>query len=1318
MFSQTPRRTTNARTATPAPSRGGTAAAASAAANASVASIASSGLANNTSGVVVSRSDRLATTPGPRALAAGSSLLARHTKTEPRPARRAFANTSSASITGPGLPAASFSRPATPLNASTMSVDKHLTTPAGGQSSNNSSRPIPELILLQSRTHKATVIGESHPDAVQYIEEARLDSNALHAIVDQSSGYAAIAVPDRCFVWQYNKRNSSHIVQCLQFPFAVDSHNEQHALVSFVSPSIGGARYTGLVACTADGLVRYWGNISFGPESFRDIRIPLGSNDCVTFLINCEPVGFMLGTQNSSVFRISLFDSNGASHLSCTPMQHPSGMFNRVASLFGYGSQDSETTPIADGKLVCLIPGKVVDGNTACELYVLTCQSLQKWVVSKSQPDRFVFEMDICTAIKSYFDSITPGGHGSLHVRIEDADYTRDDQIAILVGTSDNGDIFNYTVIVCREINGVLNLNSLPPRQLNLSQSGRDAPTLSLALSNGGPFFFVSTEDHIVISTLEADVEFEENLPFTQADTHILGLGVEKSRNLHQDSNTPISAVVVFYGSNSSLVQISVSASAVHADAGLAFGEEMTDQLKERATQILCTKLEQAVFFGSSSSERSNPIAFDLIQPGGDIDAATLHVSNSILNSSSPHIHTIIDTRAQLSSRFHRIDRIISFISTHGLLDKVSLATRFKLSFNAEMISSGEGLWRLINLVRGSPESVSKNRHLLILQDSIDRFMTGQLSQEDPIKDFFEHVLERMGDFLVFVVERVQDISTGSSDTDAYFQIFELNRISMIILTTALEYRYDNLTRYGLPAEAIVETWTASERVISSLISLYEVTVKFLRGSFASLYPTVNEVSNELDIYDIECSSVVELKNKMGLQLCKLADLLIGAFYERISFLNTCGPQEERSLYALKELHKASLDKIIQPLVTIGHSDRAFDLAEKYREFKMLVDLCLSDDNSVHRIRTYLDMFSFDFSDPLFSTYIQREMYRDLVEQPAQYHDHLNRFFALNSFPQLAWIQDIAVGRYTDASNALWEVAGGSILRDKQLLALSLSKLAAVEAADSLESYQESKMALQFDHAQELVILQNTTAIEFMKLIVEDPLASGMDVDKQASIIVSKRFSLFNQSHPELTKMALRSLRDLLRGAKLEFQDTVQLFTMQDPILSEDGESDLYVSAMELIGEYLKGRFSRGDDVNVVESDIEQFYVHLVWRRAWLSGGWGEILSHLRHSSMEQTHMLIRRTSAFALIHHAHAQGTDRPYMLEYLISPLETGSIPTPMLLRTLHPDLDDAHAQNLCLEYAAEQDAFAQLVHECNLGQMYNECVRLCVVEMDEMI
>ncbi|KAJ1339826.1 hypothetical protein BSLG_005564 [Batrachochytrium salamandrivorans] len=1009
MFSQTPRRTTNARTATPAPSRGGTAAAASAAANASVASIASSGLANNTSGVVVSRSDRLATTPGPRALAAGSSLLARHTKTEPRPARRAFANTSSASIT-----------------------DKHLTTPAGGQSSNNSSRPIPELILLQSRTHKATVIGESHPDAVQYIEEARL----------------------------------------------------------------GGARYTGLVACTADGLVRYWGNISFGPESFRDIRIPLGSNDCVTFLINCEPVGFMLGTQNSSVFRISLFDSNGASHLSCTPMQHPSGMFNRVASLFGYGSQDSETTPIADGKLVCLIPGKVVDGNTACELYVLTCQSLQKWVVSKSQPDRFVFEMDICTAIKSYFDSITPGGHGSLHVRIEDADYTRDDQIAILVGTSDNGDIFNYTVIVCREINGVLNLNSLPPRQLNLSQSGRDAPTLSLALSNGGPFFFVSTEDHIVISTLEADVEFEENLPFTQADTHILGLGVEKSRNLHQDSNTPISAVVVFYGSNSSLVQISVSASAVHADAGLAFGEEMTDQLKERATQILCTKLEQAVFFGSSSSERSNPIAFDLIQPGGDIDAATLHVSNSILNSSSPHIHTIIDTRAQLSSRFHRIDRIISFISTHGLLDKASyMSTRFKLSFNAEMISSGEGLWRLINLVRGPAFS------------------------KDPIKDFFEHVLERMGDFLVFVVERVQDISTGSSDTDAYFQIFELNRISMIILTTALEYRYDNLTRYGLPAEAIVETWT----------------VKFLRGSFASLYPTVNEVSNELDIYDIECSSVVELKNKMGLQLCKLADLLIGAFYERISFLNTCGPQEERSLYALKELHKASLDKIIQPLVTIGHSDRAFDLAEKYREFKMLVDLCLSDDNSVHRIRTYLDMFSFDFSDPLFSTYIQREMYRDLVEQPAQYHDHLNRFFALNSFPQLAWIQDIAVGRYTDASNALWE------------LALSLSKLAAVEAADSLESYQESKMAL-----------------------LEDPLASGMDVDKQASIIVSKRFSLFNQSHPELTKMTLRSLRDLLRGAKLEFQDTVQLFTMQDPILSEDGESDLYVSAMELIGEYLK----------------------------------------------------------------------------------------------------------------------------------------------------
>ena len=55
-----------------------------------------------------------------------------------------------------------------------------------------------------------------------------------------------------------------------------------HALIAILpSPD---ERQPGLIACSRDGFIRYWENISFGPDHFKKGQIPLGSEDIIIHL--------------------------------------------------------------------------------------------------------------------------------------------------------------------------------------------------------------------------------------------------------------------------------------------------------------------------------------------------------------------------------------------------------------------------------------------------------------------------------------------------------------------------------------------------------------------------------------------------------------------------------------------------------------------------------------------------------------------------------------------------------------------------------------------------------------------------------------------------------------------------------------------------------------------------------------------------------------------------------------------------------------------------------------------------------------------------
>lgn len=1081
----------------------------------------------------------------------------------------------------------------------------------------------------------------------------------------------------------------------------------KHALVAFVPHPSGDHSQTGIIGCTVDGQVRYWENVAFGPLHFKHLVIRFPDDDLASFLIGCEPVGLIVGTMNSAVISISLFDANGMSNLSYSPLQRSSDILSRVTSLFGYGSKDADVSAVSSSRLVCIIPGKLADVRNTREIYVLSETSLQKWIISKTQDNRLVAEIDIKRAIMEHLDSCLEGDtHNDLLVRIEDADYSKLDEIVLLVGFSELRESYNYLLIKCKERNQVFELDA-DSHDIQFSQLVHSAAPLSLSLAAGGPFFFIHSADMVLLSVLSDSVDFEDVLPFKNAHGRILGLSASSSgsNQRQSDSSRLISAHVMFMTQDRGVIQIDIDPAAVFANFEVVRQSDkvMTQQQKERATQQAKARLEQAIFYGGVSDDWSNPIDFDIGVPEGvNLNSAFVELSRSIMESSNPHIRAILDPRVQIGERIHRLERILHFLHMRNLVSKVSADSRFQLSLNAERLIAGESLWRYLNSIRGNPDAVRKNKKLMLLEDSIQAFMVGRLTEADPIKDFFEHQLAHLDVFIGFVVQRVLNRAQSLSDGDARLEIFELNKIVLLSVPTALEYRRKNAERYCLLDDVLFEPWTATESIVIALYSLFDTNSKLVQGS-GSLYPAIREEDvDDAVLIDLDDPTPHEINSKLTSQLCELADTVMNAFHERISLLKSVKPIDEQRLTAFKEQYEAVQPMIIKSLVSLGRPDQAFRLSEKYKEFQSLVDLCLENENKNSRIREYVHRFGQDFTAVLYGTYYKRGQYRDLLDQPAEYREHLDAYLQEADIPFLSWIQDISTGKLDRASATLWKVAEQCEMRESQTLALSLSKLASIESCDNIDAFFESQEASAFSRAEEFITLQTDIMGLFLKSSSAG-LSENANVDEKVNHLMRIRFSRIHRSKVQLAKLVKQILRSMLRGVKLTPFDMLELLTAHDH--TEDGV-EMFVSALELFARYIAT-----DDVESLAKQHEQaFCLGLIWVRAWLDGKWKEVLSMLRESSSENAVDALKKTAVFGIVSHFQREYRNTPSLLTRCLPPPDQLSFDTETdLLKAHHSDLSEGDLKKLKSEYSEDFNAFKSLLPDKTMLDIYNECNRI---------
>ena len=186
--------------------------------------------------------------------------------------------------------------------------------------------------------------------------------------------------------------------------------------------------------------------------------------------------------------------------------------------------------------------------------------------------------------------------------------------------------------------------------------------------------------------------------------------------------------------------------------------------------------------------------------------------------------------------------------------------------------------------------------------------------------------------------------------------------------------------------------WTSSPDIIAALTLQYDATLSVLREFHASL-PADVDASARRTRQQTENMEREDVRLALEETLASLAEMLCKLYSERVTWCRALADNEKdrsdvEDLWKqylvnrggwIKPLGTTGTFRMILIIASFGRSDKALDIAEIYRDYKSLVELCLEsqDEDVLHREQTherleyYLMHFGEEFAFTLYNFYLQ-----------------------------------------------------------------------------------------------------------------------------------------------------------------------------------------------------------------------------------------------------------------------------------------------------------------------------------------------------------
>eukprot|EP01117_Protostelium_nocturnum_P012498 TRINITY_DN4609_c0_g1_i2.p1 TRINITY_DN4609_c0_g1~~TRINITY_DN4609_c0_g1_i2.p1 ORF type:complete len:1061 (+),score=448.35 TRINITY_DN4609_c0_g1_i2:109-3291(+) len=860
------------------------------------------------------------------------------------------------------------------------------------------------------------------------------------------------------FIWKVSRSSESSYPQCL----VLEAPDSQFPLRSkFCSVVQNESDKTlGLLIITEEGTIRFWNTLD--SKNPTEAKLDLESGNLVTDLasVNNE-TSFLIGTLSGSLIQVH-FDEDRMMNLTIVPLHSNS------SSLYGLGTLlwgRSNSNP-AD-KSIKRIQVAYSEENYI-DAFVLTRVSLTRVALNSQSSNRKVlFEVNLVEQL----------GNSMRNVRSNASDFQLED-----FKTSSKDESKGYLLVLwtqnhrtyhgIQEVRG-LNTNSpflgtfvaLPPPESHGGVYYGERFELVIGKNDEGALIFAkdllwmkrgpvdSPTDHFNLSEGEfilgaSGVKSFEKLFILTNRNGILSFNLTDSdslsspelKNASKRSKTTESPVVYQTPQRNSQK-----------------GRENNNEDSNNGMEITSQPTSNSVPSTPSSSSASTV-------PNATVPSISGFKSSALGNDSFSNAF-----RAFLSNEpKHKWSAELNKLTKNSMEDSISKLGESILNASPTRNlhwAEGDLDERTSSALLGQQIEEKKNRLnflLEFLRESNLHSVIGQDSKKELVR--FENKMNAILNLRSFQNDNALN-GVGDSQilSKAFDSVFEERGMRLAPGLTVQDYYYSEVGKMEqlLPHVTLAlkndinNLSKSSEAKTLSLLHANEIFVIFAKSFSPETINSIvngsqNYVGQEFEgLFKIAASFASqtldhiagneEAKEKIYGQLAIIADSLLASY----SYMNAESFEERRS-------------KLIRFFVEQRKDSLAITLAEKYRDFIVLIDLLEGNDE---KLEQYMDHFrEYRFDEVLFKNYMDKGNYVKLLNQPDRFDDELAQFLA--GYPSYSWLHDIKTKDFDRASKTLHNNAAAElkIIKRKRTL-LSLSKLSCLassheEAKETIEKNQ------------------------------------------------------------------------------------------------------------------------------------------------------------------------------------------------------------------------------------------------------------------------
>lgn len=789
----------------------------------------------------------------------------------------------------------------------------------------------------------------------------------------------------KLLVWNAENNKENKTNPCFELGLPASEVAHQAALVWVFEPEPGKlSSHACCIAVSPEGLIRFWRDVYDEVEYF-EYNTDLMGKEC-ELLYQVDSSRYILLTTTADLVMVTINMDTVRPQISSKILTESTGWLGNISmnlSSLVFGSTGQQSDP----KTICGCVLKSSSDYTE-RIYVVTTNgtTLTKWNVSKPNSEKQLFEVNLANSLQEKFSIMmfNSVSTGDMDMEIIDMKPTnnRNEEVIVLIHTKPN-QAYNYYILATIQIQD----NKCPITSLhvlnNVENSYLNESTPQLLITEQQAF--ILSKHYILVVSFEP---FQTDVIGIDCDLKFGGGSVVNNYGMFFTQShcltvvTKITNVEYDFNESRSVLQSPGLSQSIAITADEESGSNET-RLKSAFLQFVSRKIDnsralvkQACPEELTSAAESNldktvfKVGEDLVNdiPINDPRWLGVHGEPTIRSSSmvilshleekQQAIHWYLKFLQELGlwDRMRQINKYETQVYTGCALKDLSEKLQATLTFRKIGAEHSELLDTLIKeAVDSNSDSYTSPAGLT----HIDKFYK-QVSMS--------HVLLQR---LCMYGEEIS--STNRSAVDICFILCDVNRILVKVLGAILDYRRQNVEFFPIDKQKQSKiSWILcekSEGICSELKKQINISLKFAK--MANVTKEVrSEISDQVTfLVDALLSSAIDVFSEMDSNYTKLRYKLL------------------KKLMDYKEHHKV------------------IELAEKYADQRVIVEVCFETDN-IDLLYSFMDkLFEQNFRQTVFSWYLEKgkivEMLRNFCRKPKYEHDVA---LALEAYPSYGWI--------------------------------------------------------------------------------------------------------------------------------------------------------------------------------------------------------------------------------------------------------------------------------------------------------------------------